>query len=48
MRNCIMPKMRKEKPTYKLPSLKRALSEPFVEFEPTTPRLQVTRSGQLS
>ena len=48
MRNYIMPKMRKRKPTYKLPSLRCVLSEPLVGFEPTTPRLQITCSGQLS
>ena len=42
MRNYIMPKMRKRKPTYKLPSLRCVLSEPLVGFEPTTPRLQIT------
>ena len=36
MRNYIMPKMRKRKPTYKLPSLRCVLSEPLVGFEPTT------------
>ena len=41
MRNYIMPKMRKRKPTYKLPSLRCVLSEPLVGFEPTTPRLQI-------
>ena len=30
MRNYIMPKMRKRKPTYKLPSLRCVLSEPLV------------------
>ena len=48
MRNYIMPKMRKRKPIYKLPSLRCVLSEPLVGFEPTTPRLQITCSGQLS
>ena len=46
MRNYIMPKMRKRKPTYKLPSLRCVLSEPLVGFEPTTPRLQITCCGQ--
>ena len=36
MRNYIMPKMRKRKPTYKLPSLRCVLSEPLVGFEPST------------
>ena len=30
------------------PSLISELSEPLVGFEPTTPRLQITCSGQLS
>ncbi len=32
----------------KEPSKRRFLFEPLVGFEPTTPRLQITCSGQLS